>query len=40
VVGLVGCVVLAVTLPPASVFAGFGVLTLGAAWFAVRRLLA
>jgi basic amino acid/polyamine antiporter, APA family len=38
VVGLVGCVVLAVTLPPASVLAGFGVLAAGAAWFGLRRL--
>lgn len=34
--GLVGCVVLAVNLPQASVLAGFGVLTLGAAWYALR----
>ncbi|MGC1214823.1 MAG: APC family permease [Micromonospora sp.] len=34
--GLVGCVVLAVSLPPASVLAGFGVLALGALWYAVR----
>jgi basic amino acid/polyamine antiporter, APA family len=40
VVGLVGCVVLAVTLPPVSVLAGFGVLVAGAAWFAARRLVA
>jgi APA family basic amino acid/polyamine antiporter len=32
--GLVGCVVLAVNLPLASVLAGFGVLALGAAWYA------
>jgi APA family basic amino acid/polyamine antiporter len=36
-VGLAGCLVLAVTLPPASVLAGLGVLAAGAAWFAVRR---
>ncbi|EEP72014.1 amino acid permease [Micromonospora sp. ATCC 39149] len=34
--GLVGCVALAVSLPPASVLAGFGVLALGAAWYALR----
>ncbi|MGN9801928.1 APC family permease [Micromonospora sp. L32] len=32
--GLAGCVVLAVNLPLASVLAGFGVLALGAAWYA------
>lgn len=37
--GLVGCVVLAVALPPASVLAGLGVLALGALWFGARRLL-
>lgn len=36
-VGLAGCLVLAVTLPPASVLAGLGVLAAGAAWFAIRR---
>ena len=35
--GLVGCVLLAVTLPTASVLAGFGVLAVGALGFAVRR---
>ncbi|SCG53387.1 amino acid/polyamine/organocation transporter, APC superfamily [Micromonospora inositola] len=35
--GLVGCLVLAVSLPPASVLAGFGVLALGAAWYAIRH---
>ncbi|MEH0824690.1 MULTISPECIES: APC family permease [unclassified Micromonospora] len=35
-VGLVGCLLLAVNLPPASVLAGFGVLALGAAWYALR----
>lgn len=40
VVGLAGCVVLAVALPPASVLAGLGVLAIGVGWFAVRRLLA
>jgi APA family basic amino acid/polyamine antiporter len=40
VVGLVGCVVLAVALPPGSVLAGFGVLAAGAGWFAARRLVA
>lgn len=34
-VGLAGCLVLAVTLPPASVLAGAGVLAVGAGWFAV-----
>ncbi|MEV0806968.1 APC family permease [Micromonospora sp. NPDC050200] len=37
VAGLVGCLVLAVSLPPASALAGFGVLALGAAWYAVRH---
>ncbi|GIJ28135.1 hypothetical protein Vqi01_32970 [Micromonospora qiuiae] len=36
VIGLVGCVLLAVNLPLASVLAGFGVLALGAAWYALR----
>ncbi|WP_433687335.1 APC family permease [Micromonospora carbonacea] len=36
VLGLVGCVALAVSLPLASVLAGFGVLALGAAWYALR----
>ena len=35
--GLVGCVVLAVSLPVASVLAGFGVLALGALWYALRH---
>lgn len=37
VAGLLGCVLLAVNLPLASVLAGFGVLALGAAWYAVRH---
>lgn len=37
--GLVGCLVLAVSLPPASVLAGFGVLALGALWYALRPAL-
>ncbi|MFV2099584.1 APC family permease [Micromonospora sp. LOL_024] len=37
-VGLVGCVVLAVNLPLASVLAGSGVLALGTAWYTLRRL--
>ncbi len=37
VLGLVGCVTLAVSLPPASVGAGLGVLAVGAAWYALRR---
>jgi APA family basic amino acid/polyamine antiporter len=35
--GLVGCLLLAVSLPPASTLAGFGVLALGAAWYALRH---
>ncbi|MEU5937691.1 APC family permease [Micromonospora sp. NPDC047548] len=35
--GLVGCLLLAVGLPLTSVLAGFGVLALGAAWYAVRH---
>lgn len=35
--GLVGCVTLAVSLPPASVLAGFGVLAVGAGWYLLRR---
>ncbi|KXK60703.1 transporter [Micromonospora rosaria] len=35
--GLVGCLVLAVNLPLTSVLAGFGVLALGATWYALRR---
>ncbi|WP_446217211.1 APC family permease [Micromonospora sp. IBHARD004] len=38
--GLVGCLVLAVNLPPASVLSGFGVLALGAAWYALRHIRA
>ncbi|SCG57725.1 amino acid/polyamine/organocation transporter, APC superfamily [Micromonospora coxensis] len=37
VAGLVGCLLLAVSLPPASVLAGFGVLALGALWYAHRH---
>jgi APA family basic amino acid/polyamine antiporter len=37
--GLVGCVVLAFALPPASVLTGVAVLTVGAAIYAVRRRL-
>ena len=37
VLGLVGCLLLAVNLPITSVLAGFGVLALGAAWYVVRR---
>ncbi len=36
VAGLVGCVLLAVNLPLSSVLAGFGVLALGAVWYALR----
>jgi APA family basic amino acid/polyamine antiporter len=36
VLGLVGCVLLAVNLPSTSVLAGLGVLALGAAWYALR----
>ncbi|MFC8297718.1 APC family permease [Micromonospora orduensis] len=36
VLGLVGCLLLAVNLPLSSVIAGFGVLALGAAWYAIR----
>lgn len=36
--GLVGCLVLAVNLPVASVLAGFGVLALGAIWYALRHI--
>ncbi|MEH1165670.1 APC family permease [Micromonospora sp. CPCC 205539] len=36
-VGLVGCLLLAVNLPLASVLAGFGVLALGAAWHLLRQ---
>ncbi|GAA4564486.1 APC family permease [Micromonospora coerulea] len=38
--GLVGCVVLAVNLPWASVLTGFGVLALGAAGYAIRHTVA
>ncbi|WP_328421021.1 APC family permease [Micromonospora sp. NBC_00389] len=34
--GLVGCLLLAVNLPLSSVLAGFGVLAVGAAWYALR----
>ncbi|MCW3813035.1 APC family permease [Micromonospora sp. DR5-3] len=37
--GLVGCIVLAVSLPLSSVLAGFGVLVLGAAGYALRHAL-
>lgn len=37
VVGLIGCVTLAATLPVSAVLAGLGVLGLGAGWFALRR---
>ncbi|MEW2380916.1 APC family permease [Micromonospora sp. NPDC047707] len=37
VAGLAGCLLLAVNLPLSSVLAGFGVLALGALWYAVRR---
>ncbi|PZG17101.1 amino acid permease [Micromonospora craterilacus] len=36
VAGLVGCLVLAVNLPLPTVLAGFGILALGAAWYALR----
>ncbi|MCM0676675.1 APC family permease [Micromonospora phytophila] len=36
VLGLVGCLLLAVNLPLSSVLAGFAVLALGAAWYALR----
>ncbi|MFF5053431.1 APC family permease [Micromonospora sp. NPDC000663] len=36
VLGLTGCLLLAVNLPLGSVLAGFGVLALGAAWYALR----
>jgi APA family basic amino acid/polyamine antiporter len=36
-VGLVGCVVLAASLPWRSVVAGVGVLAVGALWFVARR---
>lgn len=36
VAGLIGCVLLAVNLPLSSVLAGFGVLALGAVWYAFR----
>lgn len=38
VLGLVGCLLLAVSLPTTSVLAGFGVLALGALWYALRHL--
>lgn len=34
--GLVGCLLLAVNLPLSSVLAGFAVLAVGAAWYALR----
>ncbi|MFG1840964.1 APC family permease [Micromonospora sp. NPDC049175] len=34
--GLLGCLLLAVNLPTGSVLAGFGVLAVGAAWYALR----
>ncbi|MET7748310.1 APC family permease [Micromonospora sp. NPDC005367] len=37
--GLAGCLLLAVNLPLTSVVAGFGVLAVGAAWYALRRFL-
>ncbi|WP_433289534.1 APC family permease [Micromonospora sp. CA-244673] len=37
VLGLVGCLLLAVNLPVASVLSGFGVLALGALWYALRH---
>ncbi|MEH0841288.1 APC family permease [Micromonospora sp. CPCC 205711] len=37
--GLVGCLVLAVNLPLASVLAGFGVLALGGLWYALKSRL-
>lgn len=37
--GLAGCLLLAVALPRSSVLAGFGVLAVGALWFATRRLI-
>lgn len=39
VLGLAGCLLLAVNLPLTSVVAGFGVLAVGAAWYALRRSL-
>ncbi|RKN38896.1 APC family permease [Micromonospora endolithica] len=35
--GLAGCLLLAVNLPPASVVTGFAVLAVGATWYALRR---
>ena len=35
--GLVGCLLLAVNLPLASMLAGFAVLAVGAAWYALRH---
>ena len=37
VLGLAGCLLLALSLPWASVLAGLGVLTCGAAWYALRH---
>ncbi|MER7439360.1 APC family permease [Micromonospora avicenniae] len=39
VLGLAGCLLLAANLPLTSVVAGFGVLAIGAAWYALRRSL-
>ncbi|SIQ20501.1 APC family permease [Micromonospora avicenniae] len=39
VLGLAGCLLLAANLPLTSVVAGFGVLAVGAAWYALRRSL-
>ncbi|TDC32728.1 amino acid permease [Micromonospora sp. 15K316] len=36
VLGLAGCLLLAVNLPPTSVIAGFAVLAVGAVWYALR----
>jgi APA family basic amino acid/polyamine antiporter len=38
VLGLIGCLTVAVSLPPASVLVGLGVLAIGAALYAVRRI--
>jgi APA family basic amino acid/polyamine antiporter len=39
VLGLVGCLVVAISLPRASTVAGFGVLVVGALWWVVRRVV-
>jgi APA family basic amino acid/polyamine antiporter len=39
VLGLVGCLAVAVSLPPASTISGFAVLAVGALWWLVRRRL-